>query len=242
MKDLLLRILFESDDIIVADKDRNVPVHGGKGIDIQKTLLFQIKRLLTQRTGEAPEFITPAHRLDQNTQGPVFFAKNGNAAKILNREFSSGGVLKTYFALLEGLMDSTVFVQADIIKDSHKKAVVKNKIMMKENFPVREEWLLKKDKNSLTESATVIFPIKTQNDTTLCKVETWTGRYHQIRAVCEAIGHPVCGDTKYNHYPRDHFHRRINEKFPDGQMLICKRIEIPNLGITVISGFDLAPK
>ena len=238
MKNLELKILYEDENFIVADKDKNITVHGGEGIEERKTLLFKIKEYLTIKNGKPPEFIAPSHRIDCNTQGAVFFAKNGDSNSVLKRAFTSGEVLKTYLALLEGKLESTIFVQADIMK-SHKKAIVKNMSVLTENFPSREEWFSKKDKNSQTISSTLIFPFKISEDTTLCRVEIWTGRYHQIRAVCEAIGHQVCGDAKYNHDPRDHYHRKTDKKYTEGQMLICKRIDIPALGIAVTSGFDL---
>ncbi|NUM35776.1 MAG: hypothetical protein HUU50_14625 [Candidatus Brocadiae bacterium] len=233
-----LKILYEDENFIVADKEKDLPVHGGEGIDERKTLIFQIKEHLTLKNGKPPEFITPSHRLDSNTQGAIFLAKNRDSHAVLTHLFSSGGVWKTYLALLEGKLESATFVQADILK-SHKKAIVKNICVMAEKFPSREAWLAQKDKNSQTISATLLFPIEIGEDTTLCKIETWTGRYHQIRAICEAIGHQICGDEKYNHDPRDHYRRKTNPKYQEGQMLICKTIDIPTLGIVVTSGFEL---
>ena len=116
---------------------------------------------------------------------------------------------------------------------------MKNLVSWKENIPSRKEWLAGKDRDSRTISATLIRPVGNHSDTTTCEVETWSGRYHQIRAICEAIGHPVCGDTKYNHDPRHHNHRRTNPMYSLGQMLICKKLEIPALGISVESGFEI---
>ncbi len=236
---MTLKILYDDENFIVVDKDKDIPVHGGDEIDEKKTLIFQMKEYLSIKEGKIPEFIHPAHRLDVNTQGPVIFIKNRISATVIRRAFSSGEVLKTYLALLEGRLESPLFIEADIIKNSHKKAIVKNISILTENFPSRKEWLSKKDKHSRELSATLVFPLKMNQDSTLCRVETWTGKYHQIRAVCEAIGHQICGDAKYNHNPRNHYHRKTDEKYPQGQMLLCKKIEIPSIGISVTSGFDL---
>jgi 23S rRNA pseudouridine955/2504/2580 synthase len=225
----------------VVDKDRATPVHGGLGLKEESTLLFMLKAFLAERDGSAPDFLSPAHRIDMNTLGPVVFAKNRNSLLALIKAFSSGGILKTYRALVEGILSGPLFVQADVRKGGHKKALVSNLLVVKEHFPEHNEWYGSKDKSSTTISATLIYPEKLYDDITLCRVELWSGRYHQIRAICEAIGHPVCGDTKYNHDPRNHYHRKTSNRYPDGQMLLCSAIEIPALGLSVKSRFELKP-
>jgi 23S rRNA-/tRNA-specific pseudouridylate synthase len=239
MEEKDIRILFENDDVIVVDKDRGTAVHGGRNIDWESTLLTQVRRYLTARDGTEPAFLCPAHRIDLNTRGPVIFAKSGKMAKTLVETFMAGGVSKIYHALLEGDIDRPVFVQVDILKKGRKKSRVQNKIIMDTGYPSREEWLADRDRSSLTLSATLILPLVRHGSTTHCAVEIWTGRHHQIRAVCEAMGHPVCGDTKYNHDARAGWKRRTNPLYPDRQMLVCRRITVPSLGIDAVSGFEI---
>lgn len=233
-----MNVLFENEHIIAVDKDRNTAVHGGDGIPENETLLYLVKQHLGTNV---PEFITPAHRLDMNTRGPVLFAKDRETAAVLNRAFSRGEVCKTYSALLEGKLEAPLFIEADIVKNRHKKSDVRNMKVISEDFPNKEDWLAAKDRGSRTVSGTFIKPLDLYGDTTLCSIETWTGRYHQIRAVCEAIGHPICGDNKYNHDPRFYYNRRTSPDYPDNQMLLCKTLELPSLGIKLTSGFELKP-
>jgi 23S rRNA-/tRNA-specific pseudouridylate synthase len=233
-----LIILYETDDILAVDKDSRIPVHGGKGIEEGSTLLFQVKRYLEQKNGKIPEFITPVHRIDMNTRGPVLFAKNRDSQKLLVNAFRNGEVSKTYHTLASGNIPGNLFIQADIVKGSHKKSAVKN-IEMKEIAPEKEHWLSDKYNNSKTISATFIRPLEHFEDSTLCEVEIWTGRYHQIRAVFEKIGHPVCGDMKYNKMKTDDFIGRKKNPYPDGMMLVCRKLEIKSLGISITSTFDI---
>ena len=233
-----LKILFENDRIIAVDKDRGTAVHGGESIPREETLLYQVKQYL----GSQPDdFVTPAHRLDRNTRGPVLFVKDRETMAVLTRAFARGEARKTYSALLEGRVSVPLFIEADIVKSRHKKSVVKNLKILTEEMPAKEAWLAAKDPKSVTISGTVVRPIADYGDTTLCSIEIWTGRYHQIRAVCEAVGHPVCGDNKYNHDPRFYYNRRTNPDYPDNQMLLCKTLELPSLGIFLTSGFYLRP-
>lgn len=233
-----LKILFENEHLIAVDKDRGIAVHGGESIPREETLLHAVKRYL----GTSPDdFVTPAHRLDRNTRGPVIFAKDRETMASLTRAFACGEAKKTYSALLEGRIDTPLFIEADIVKSRHKKSVVKNMKILSEEIPEKETWLAAKNPKSVTISGTVIRPLAVYGDTTLCSIMIWTGRYHQIRAVCEAIGHPVCGDNKYNHNPRFYYNRRTNPDYPDNQMLLCKTLELPSLGIFLTSSFDLRP-
>lgn len=231
-----LKILFENEHIIAVDKDRNMAVHGGSGIPENETLLYHVKKYLGSAAGD---FVTPAHRLDRNTRGPVLFAKDRETAKLLNRAFSGGKVRKVYHALLGGKLTEPLFIEADVIKGRHKKSKVENLKVRSGDIPNKEEWLLSRNPCSLTDSGTFIRPLQFHGQTTLCSIETWTGRYHQIRAVCEAAGYPVCGDNKYNHDPMFYYNRRTSPDYPDNQMLICKELSLPSLGINLTSGFKL---
>ena len=170
---------------------------------------------------------------------PVIFARNIETAKVLVSVFTRGEVLKTYLVLLEGKLEKNVFLEADVVKSSHRRSRIRNLKVIENEFPTRKAWLSAKDQSSQTISGTLLVPVENHRDSVLCRAEIWTGRHHQIRAVCEAYGHPVCGDTKYNHHPAHHNKRWTNPAYPSGQMLICKNLEIPSLGILVESGFNL---
>lgn len=233
-----IRILLETEDYIVVDKDRFLAVHGGKGLPPEKTLLFRLRMFLSGRDGASPDDLRPVHRLDLNTRGPVIFSKNLRMFERLTEMFRSGKVRKTYEVLIEGRLEKAVFLEADLIKTSHRRAVVKN-LKSSESVPDREEWTAQKFSASTTISATVLFPVEPRGENTLSRVELWTGRYHQIRAVCEAAGHPVCGDTLYNHSPAHRNARYTDAAFSDGQMLLCRSIEIPDMGLRAVSGYEL---
>ena len=55
----------------------------------------------------------------------------------------------------------------------------------------------KNDNNFGKEARTVVIPIKSDKKLTLCRVKLFTGRTHQIRIHCAAIGHPLLGEKMY---------------------------------------------
>ena len=198
-----------------------------------------VQRYLLEKNGCRQEFVCPAHRIDQNTRGPVIFAKNRDAANLVQKAFKEGRVFKTYQALLAGRLSLNLFIQADIFKNSHKKSHVKNLLVKDRDCPLKDEWIAARDNQSVTISATMIKPLQIFETVTFCQIEIWTGRYHQIRAVCEAVGFPVCGDRKYKYNPDRDFYKRNSGIYANHQMLICKTLEIPELKLSVTSGFNL---
>lgn len=233
-----LRILHEDSGILIADKDRFMAVHGGLGQPAESTLLHRVRSYLTESSAGAAAIVAPVHRIDLNTRGPVVFGKTRDSIYQLKTLFASGGIEKTYEVLVEGWLAEQLFVEADLIKGTHRTATVRNMVIKEKSIPGRASWLSSKDPSSRTICATLLTPVEVREETTLCRAEIWTGRYHQIRAVCEAVGHPVCGDTRYNHNPRYHNRRYTNPLYPHGQELICRTLVIPALGLSVTSGFE----
>ena len=231
-----LEILFENEDLLIADKSPGTIVHGRFGD--QTKLLEQVRCFLAERDGQV-EFLCPANRLDRNTAGPVVFAKNRDMAFQLRRLFSQCQVKKAYLARVWGELTGLLFVAADVVPGNHQRARVENVVCIRENIPSREEWFRTRAVNSGTISGTLIQPVSSDGRTSVVEVHPWTGRYHQIRAVCQALGFPIVGDVKYGRRNRLVGKRKRRDGEWSVQSLICKRLDIAVLSIAVVSRFEL---
>ncbi len=210
-------------------------VHGAAGED---TLLSRVHQYLASKTDGNVPFLAPSHRLDRNTSGPVVFSRNAETARKMRRLFAQCQVSKTYAARLIGRLESPLFIQADIITGRHRRSRVENLEVSTTHFPDKREWFSRGTIRSGTISATVITPLKHLDGTTMVEIHPWTGRYHQIRVICQAIGYPVYGDKKYNRVPgmKRPAKKRAGWTLP---VLMCRKLEIEELGISVESRFSL---
>lgn len=86
------RILFEDDELLVADKPHFLPVTPG-GRYVQQTLLTRLKRA----TGLAS--LSPIHRLDRETAGLTLFSKRADTRDAYQRLFRDREVQKVYEAI-----------------------------------------------------------------------------------------------------------------------------------------------
>ena len=98
-----VEILFESREILVANKPAGLAVHRSMGHE--DNLTERLQALVRQR-GEVYR-VAPAHRLDAETSGPVLFGKGQKALAALGRKFMAGQVEKVYLALAAGHLEGS---------------------------------------------------------------------------------------------------------------------------------------
>lgn len=137
-------------------------------------------------------------------------------------------MLKIYHTLLKGSLKEEVFIEADIARLPGRSVVEVRNLNMTNKIPDKENWLKQKYIYSPEISATIIRPLSNNEDMTLCEVEIWTGRHHQIRAVCRAAGHPVAGDMKYG---GDGTYMETS--------LICKKMMIKEINLSIESKYQI---
>jgi 23S rRNA pseudouridine1911/1915/1917 synthase len=168
---------YEDEHLMVVDKAAGVVVHPGAG-RTQGTL----SQALAGRAagGPDPERRGIVHRLDRDTSGLLVVAKSDEAYAALSEMLRERRVHREYLALVDGRPDArSGTIDAPIGRDRDRRTVMSTR-------------------TDRARSAVTHFEVlEVLPRTTLLSVRLETGRTHQIRAHLAAIGHPICGDTRY---------------------------------------------
>ncbi|MCH5161551.1 MAG: RluA family pseudouridine synthase [Clostridiales bacterium] len=179
-RDIPLDIIYEDDEIIVLNKQRNLVVHPGAG-NRDNTLVNALKYKygdnLSTSGGEARAGIV--HRLDKDTTGLMVVAKTNFAHGQLCAQFSERRIGKFYRAICDGnFKSSSGVIDAAIGRDRHNR--------------------LKMAVDSGGRAAVTGYKVLERfNNNCYCEFELFTGRTHQIRVHCAYVHHAVSCDPLY---------------------------------------------
>lgn len=169
---MTVTVLFQDDDIIIVDKDADLLSVPGRGPE----KLDSVFHRLTLKFDE----VHIVHRLDMATSGIMVFARHKDALRHLQQQFQHRQTEKSYQAIIAGrLCPSTGAV----------------------NFPMRCDWpnrpkqmvCYEYGKKSLTRWRVMEY----RQESTRVELIPITGRSHQLRIHCNAMGHPILGDNLY---------------------------------------------
>jgi 23S rRNA pseudouridine1911/1915/1917 synthase len=175
-----LDILFEDRDIIVLNKAPGIVVHpapGNPSGTLVNALLYHCSDL-----GSAHGDIRPGivHRLDKDTTGVLIVAKNEICQRRLAEQFKSRRTRKWYRAIVLGRLRSPTG-RCDTPIGRHPTDRKRMSIRSRYGREALTLWRVKNKQKHFTE----------------LELEIKTGRTHQIRVHCAAMGHPVVGDAVY---------------------------------------------
>lgn len=168
-------IVFEDDRLLVLNKPSGVAVHGGSGIS------YGVIELLRAARPDS-RYLELAHRLDRETSGCLVVAKRRSVLRALHEGLRRRSLDKRYVALLGGSLRGGGRRRVDLPLDRDHRSGGERVVRVSEA-----------GRASVTELAT----IAAGDGVTLAEVFPRTGRTHQIRVHCAALGHPVAGDPKY---------------------------------------------
>ncbi len=207
-KELRARVLYEDKEIIVIDKPAGLAVQGGS-----KTTrhLDGMLDALADKNGERPRLV---HRLDKDTSGVLVLARNVSAADRLGKAFRGRHVTKLYWALVVGEPE----------RDQGRIDLA----MAKKSGPRGERMEGGDDGQRAITDFAVIDRIGRQ--AAWLALRPLTGRTHQLRVHCAAIGTPILGDGKYGGA-----HAFLSGVPAKDVHLHARAIEIPKRGGGVIS-------
>ena len=168
------RILYRDGLILVIDKPAGLPVHGGPGGGPNLETHFDGLRF------GLPNPPHLAHRLDRDTSGCLVLGRHPKALRRLGRLFAEGLVEKIYWAVVEGVpADPQGHIETGLSKTSHGRG-----------------WRMAIDPEG-QRAATDYRVLAAAEGHAWLELKPATGRTHQIRVHCAALGTPVAGDPVY---------------------------------------------
>ena len=167
-------IIHEDEHYLAISKPAGLAAHGGSGVPYGV--------IEAARAWHKYEFLELCHRLDRDTSGVLLLAKSRPALLRAQHALRDGLVTKRYFALLAGKLTGGPY---DV-----DAALVRSRVRGGERYVEVDEEDGKPSKSRFTVS-------QRYRDASLCEVEIFSGRTHQIRVHALALGAPVAGDRKY---------------------------------------------
>lgn len=180
-KDLELEILYEDDVCLVINKPAGISVHPGAGSEGEPTILHGIAHIFKKKKIPFSSEAVLVHRLDKDTTGCLLIAKDPATHRVLQAQFESRTVKKTYLALVAGIpKDPTATIDAPIGRSTSNRT--KMSIL---------------GASAAREAQTTYRTLGTTKNVALLECDLHTGRTHQIRVHLSGIGHPVLGDSSY---------------------------------------------
>lgn len=193
-----LQVLYEDNHVLAVAKPAGLATMGA--VAGEATLLELAKQYVKKRYHKPGNvYLGVVSRLDAPVTGVVVFARTSKAAQRLTDQFRARTVEKTYWAIVEGIVEPvTGECVAWVLKDEQAKRMR----VVRPQFPGAKEARL-----SYRRLAFV-------NRDSLVEVELHTGRKHQIRLQWADRGHPILGDAKYG----------SRRSFPAGIALHARRI------------------
>jgi 23S rRNA pseudouridine955/2504/2580 synthase len=169
-------VLYRDDDIIVIDKPEGLAVQGGTGTSRHLDGLLDALRFDAK---ERPRLV---HRLDKDTSGVLVLARSARVAARLGDAFRGKTVRKVYWAIVVGAPKPR---QGKIDQPLAKRASPAG-----ERVAADDE----EGDRALTYYRTVA---RAGDRFAWLALEPVTGRTHQLRVHCLALGTPILGDGKY---------------------------------------------
>lgn len=187
-----IRIVYEDADLCVVDKPAGMATHPAPGSPrgtLVNALLAKLGPLPSINGVLRPGIV---HRLDKDTSGLLVVAKSDRAMRGLSKAMAAREIRREYDAIAWGVPANRAgTIEAPILRDKAvrtkfavgaggRDAITRYRVV--ERFAIDGAAARKRSE---------------ERELSLLAVTLLTGRTHQIRVHCAAIGHPIVGDPVY---------------------------------------------
>jgi len=211
-------VIHRDDHVIVLNKPPGLAVQGGSGTEKHIDGMLDALRFGFE---QRPRLV---HRLDKDTSGLLLIARTGQAAKRLAESFRDRETEKLYWAIVVGVPPK-------------KEGAINLPLAKRPGAFDRE--LMQVDEENGQKALTHFREIdRAGHRAALLALWPRTGRTHQLRVHCAAIGCPILGDRKYGGEEallaavadsrRLHLHaRRLSLPHPSGKGELKAQAEPP---------------
>lgn len=171
--DVPVRIVHADHEVVLVDKPAGLLSVPGKGDHLSDCMIARVQKLF-------PDTLL-VHRLDLDTSGIMVFALTRHAQRVLGAQFEARRTKKAYLARLWGHLEPREgTVDLPLIVDWPNRP--RQHVNHDTGKPAQTDWrVLRHDADGTTRVR--LFPL--------------TGRSHQLRVHCQALGHPILGDPLY---------------------------------------------
>ena len=169
-------VIARTEAALVLNKPPGLATQGGTGTT------RHVDGLLDAFAGEDEPRPRLVHRLDKDTSGVLLIARTPGSAAFFSKRFSGRSAKKVYWALVVGVPEvSEGLIEAPLAKQPGSGGE-KMHVDMEGGQTARTKYRMID---------------RAGNSAAWLELEPLTGRTHQLRVHCEAMGHPIVGDGKY---------------------------------------------
>ena len=182
-EEIILKIIYEDNHIIVAQKPVNIPSQGDKTGDID--MLTIIKQYIKEKYNKPGNvYLGLIHRLDRPVGGVMVFAKTSKAASRLSEQVREKIFKKKYLVIANGKFNKNNGTLEDYMLKNEKTNMSK---------------IVKEGTNNAKYAQLDYEVLKYDPELNLSvlKINLHTGRHHQIRVQLSSREHSIYGDQKY---------------------------------------------
>lgn len=178
-----LSVVYEDEHVIVVDKPAGLVVHPGAGTasgTLVNALLARYPEIAAVGESQRPGIV---HRLDKGTSGLLMVARTDEARDDLADQLASRLVERVYITVVWGHVESD-------------HGLIDASIGRSKRHPTR--MAVAADGREARTHYEVIRRATEPTEVSVLHCRLETGRTHQIRVHCRAIGHTVVGDDLYD--------------------------------------------